>query len=479
MSKKDKGYDAQALAKMICKDLILHNTSTNARYMDYTPLAHQGTLPLDRATIATVILSITESPCPAPLRDTVLYLLVREAEKRAEIREVPVSVGFEEDAVYLNLGANGVVKVTAVSDICVLDSSPVPFRVSKTMKSHPKPELGDDYSPKDGIKMLWKLIRVGKEDRKYILAWMLANFMYKGALPVLLLEGPEASVQATTLQILTKLLDWNEPSVIESFPAREKELLTEAYNRRVIGFDNVSSIKPETSDMLCRIASGIAVSGQRLNTQLGECVIHIKSLIALSGVSTGTAGSDVLDRALRVEAPMLRGKNMRLAAEVEEEFNRYHPLILGSLLKVVQYGLQNKVTLPPSLRGGKLPDFAEWIYRCAPALEKSPEKWVKAILANQKRVKLDVLSTDSVAEVLFNLLDSNGGKWVGRSMELFKAFNEIADTKAIKAGARPTSARALTDRLKKMVPSLYAAGVTFSRSKPTKTGTYLTLARKS
>lgn len=477
MTKTNKEYTAQSLAKKIRKKSTFYKTHTNALYMICRPLAHLGALPLREATVGRIITSITKEPCPAALQKTVLYLLMKEAEKKAEAREVSINVYFEEDAIHLNLGANGVVKVTA-SYVRVLDSSLVPFRLGKHMKGLPKPELGDDHSLTDGINMLWKLIRVGKKDRNYVLAWLLANFMDKGALPVLVLEGPEASVQAMILQILARLLDWNEPSVIESFPASEKGLLTEAYNRRVIGFDNVSGIKPETSDMLCRISSGVAVSGQRLGAQAGEDVVHIKSLIALSGVSTETAGSEVLDRALRVEAPMLRGKNMRLIAEVEEEFNRYHSVILGALLKIVQFGLNNKATLPPALRGGKLPDFAEWIYRCAPALGKSPERWVKALLANQKRVKLDVLSTDSVAEVLFSLLDSNGGRWVGRSMELFKAFNETADTRAIRAGARPTSARALTDRLKKMEPSLCAAGVTFNRSKPTKTGTYLTLARK-
>lgn len=477
MAKINKEYTPQSLAKKISKKSTFYRTHANALYMICTPLAQLGALPLNEATVSRIITSITKGPCPAALQKTVLYLLMKEAEKKAESREVPIGVDFGEDAIHLNLGANGVVEVTAISDICVLDSSSIPFRVSKHMRPLPRPELGDDYSPKDGLKMLWKLVRVSKEDRKYILAWMLANFMRKGALPVLLLEGPEASVQAMILQTLTRLLDWNEPSVIESLPASEKELLTEAYNRRVIGFDNVSGMRPETSDMLCRISSGVAVSGQRLNTQLGECVIHIKSLIALSGVSTGTAGSEILDRALRVEAPMLRGKNMSLIAEVEAEFHRYHPLILGSFLKVVQYGLQNKATLPPALRGGKLPDFAEWIYRCAPALEVSPKKWVKAILANQKQVKLDVLSTDSIAEVLFTLLDSCSGKWVGRSMELFKAFNEIADARVIKSGARPPSARALTGYLKMMESNLCAAGVTID-PKGTNRGIVLTITRK-
>lgn len=477
MSKKDKGNDAHALAKMICKDSIFYSTSTNAGYMDYAPLAHQGTLPLDKATIATIILSITESPCPAPLRDTVFFLVSHCAEKVAKAQDVYIRIGFADGTIFLKMGTKGVVKITATG-ISRLKSSPIPFRNGRYMRDMPIPKFGNDDSPMPGIKKLLKLLPVSKKDKKLIVAWLLAAFMRTGTLPILLLEGPEASTLSTVMKILMKLVDWNEPSVIAGLPGSEKELLAAAFNRCIIGFDNVTNIKHGADDWLCRISEGVAVSSSKVQTGGDERVIHIKSLIALSGVSTGAAGCDILDRALRVEVPMLSGENRRSEAEVEEEFKRSHPVILDSLLQVVQHGLKSRATLPPKLRNGRLPDFAEWVYRCVPALKVSPEKLVQGILTNQKKVKLEVLSTDSVAEVLFSLLDScTDSTWVGRSTELFEAFSKTADAKGIKPGARPTSPRALTSWLDKAESSLYAAGVTIKRVSTSKGGR-LTIKRK-
>lgn len=468
--KKDKKI--QAIVNAIIKKSRFYKTQTNAYYIVYRPMLHLGALPLDKAAINKITFTITQSPCSGPQREAVLHLVMKEAEEKAKHQDVFSRIGFADNAVYLDLGKNGVVQVTA-AEIRILRASPIPLLRSPNMKDLPVPKLGGEDAPSSVLKKLYRLINVKKSDRKLVISWLLAAFLRKGAMPILLLEGAEGTAKSTTLDTLIRILDWRVPPTI-GLPTNEKDLFIYVFNRGIAAFDNVSVIHPKISDRLCQISTGGAISSRKLYTDGDEYAIYVRSLMALNGISTGAVRSDLLDRTLRIEAPILLSEKKKLVTEIETEFLLLHPHVLGALLKIVQHGLKNDAQLPSHLRDSRLVDFSEWVYRCAPALGYDPEKLVKAIYTNQKELKLNTLNTDSVAEVILELIENGGGLWTGRSTELFQAFNEIADSKDVRANARPSSARDLTGWLKRAEPSLLTAGVTVA-TKNSNRGNILTL----
>lgn len=453
-----KKFDAKNITERIVHNSKYYKNEANEIYMSYGPQPEKGVFLMSAPNLDPIIISVAKMPLSAGQKEVVRQLITNKAQKIAANQQVFNRVGFKDGNIYLDRGADRVTKVSPDS-IKELKKSPVPFCRSKTAKDLLAPVISGDVSNRQGLKMMKKLVNVSSEQFPLVVAGVMSIFLPKGTRPILILEGIQGSAKSSTMRNLTRLVDPHQPPYV-SMPTREKDLFINCHNRALAGFDNVSDIKPHVSDWLCQIATGGATASRKLYTDGDEFIIYAHALIILNGITTNAVRGDLLDRAIKIEAPFLAPEKRQTETELEEKFLKFHPVILGVLLRMAQYGLKNPRKLPDELKGSRLADFCEWTYSWAPAAGINPEKLIKKIVENQRRAKLEVLNEDTVTSIILELLEDNDGTWEGRSTNLFQEFSIIADNrKGAKLKNLPQSPQGLTGWLKRSMPSLKAAGI--------------------
>lgn len=285
-------------------------------------------------------------------------------------------------------------------------------------------------------------------------------FQPAGTKVALLVEGGQGAAKTTTLTNLARIVDPHMPQ-IAALPRQEKDLYIFARNRVIAAFDNVSDMKAPTSDALCQILSGGAISSRKLYSDGEEFVISAKATIALNGITTGVVRGDLLDRTIKLELPELTAETRKTEKDVNDQFILNHRAILGALLRAAQYGLQHPADLPAGLDTGRLMDFAHWSYTWAPGLGLTPKKLVDRIRENQQDAKAEVMSTDDIASFIRALLDQNDGTWKGTATDLHAEFGFwAADRKLRQSASYPSSVRAMSTWVKRAEPLLRAVGIT-------------------
>ena len=460
---------------------VVHNgeskfflTEANEIYMSYGPHPQKGAFLMLATNLDPIIISAAKMPLSSAQKEAVRQLIIDEGHKLALAQQVSTRIGAKGDNLYVDLGNNGTAKVTA-KGVTIQKESPVPYFKSKTLSSLPEPDLSADIPIRHGLKLLKKLINVTNAQFMLVVAWLMSLFLLKGEKPILILEGGQGSAKTTTMKNLTKILDPHQPPHV-SLSTREKDIFITAHNRALVGFDNVSDIRANVSDWLCQISSGGATASRKLYTDGEEFIIYAHSSIILNGITTNAVRGDLLDRAIKIETPVLGPEARQTGTELDAKFQEHHPIILGALLRMAQYGLKNPRTLPDELKGSRLADFCQWTYSWAPAAEVSPEALLEKIVENQRRAKLEVLSEDTVTAIMLELLEDNDDNWAGSSTRLFEEFRRVAQGRMIKLSNLPDSPRALTAWLVRSEPSLAASGIEISR-KHSNRGTLYTISR--
>ena len=77
----------------------------------------------------------------------------------------------------------------------------------------------------------------------------------------MIVQGEQGSAKSTFGRVIRSLID-PSTAMLRSAPKNEKDLMIAAQNGWLLSFDNLSSLKQEMSDSLCRLATGGGVSGR-------------------------------------------------------------------------------------------------------------------------------------------------------------------------------------------------------------------------
>lgn len=472
MSTHKTALDTKAIINKFIKNSKSYITPSGELYIENKLNPEKGAFPATSVHIDPIMLELAGKPCTQGQKEIIRQMILAEANKRAIQQEVFTRFGHDGGARYLDLGKNGVAKVTKDA-IKISGSCPVPFRKPQTMRDLPLPDLSGDVPCKEALKRLKKFINLPSPDIKLVIAWLMSAFCPSGTKPVLIWEGCHGSGMTLGMKYLLRILDPHEPSLV-SMPSDPKALFINASNRGLVGFDNVSKVSDSISDFLCQLASGGAITSRKLYTDGEQFTLQAQAQIAINGISAGLSRMDLLDRTIRVESG--KPETPMSEAEIEARFQKYHPVILGATLRTVQYGLRHPQTAPSKLKSSRLVDFIDWTYSWAPALEISASKLVRELNENQKNIALEVLSEDMLASVLFTLLDAYGGIWQGLSTGFYETFMETAAEKRIKYHTCPASAAALSSWLTKESPALAQAGIHINRKRKN-AGTLITVER--
>jgi hypothetical protein len=385
--------------------------------------------------------------------------------------EVHTRVAELDGALYLDLADDQwqAVKITPTGWKIITD---VPVRFIRTRGMLPLPE------PKSGGSLddLRPFLNVPDDDGAFALikAFLVSMLRPNRPFAFLALIGEQGSAKTGTVTKLRLLVDPNKAPT-RGLPRELRDLAIAAGNAWILAFDNVSHIPEWISDALCSLSTGSGFSTRELYSDSDEKIFAAQRPVILNGIGDMITRPDLLDRSIIIQLPIIPENKRRQEDDLNREFDKHRPRILGALLDAAALALKRH----PTIKLTNLPrmaDFAVWGVAAEPAHHKGDSLFLQAYLGN--RAASDQVAIDEcvIGPPILQLM-KNQDRWQGVFGDLLNALNMITSATFQKSKEWPKSARAVSALLRRIAPNLRRIGIQARIGKHTEDGTSVTLER--
>jgi len=328
---------------------------------------------------------------------------------------------------------------------------PIRFIRARGMLPLAAPERGGN------IEDLRRFLNVQHEsDFVLLVAWLLACLRQRGPFPVLSVNGEQGSAKSTLQKLLRALVDPNS-APLRCEPREPRDLVISAANSWVIGFDNLSSIRPWLSDALCRLSTGGGFATRELYTDAAEVIFESQRPVMFNGITDVANRADLLDRSLLITLSAIPEDDRRPEKQLWAEFEKVKPRILGFLLDAVAAGLARESAVNLD-RLPRMADFAVWITACEQALGWPAGTFMGAYGENRLSANETAMEASIVGTVIVEFM-ANRPAWEGTSADLLASLETTAGEKVQGRQDWPKSPRKLSGDLRRVAPNLRRAGM--------------------
>ncbi|MDP9364342.1 MAG: hypothetical protein M3Q10_09000, partial [Chloroflexota bacterium] len=267
------------------------------------------------------------------------------------------------DNIYLDLGNDAWEAVEIAPDGWRVVADPsVRFRRPGGLRPLPAPVAGGSV---DELRLF---INVASEtDWRLIVGWLVETPNPDGPYPLLNLTGGSGAAKTTACRVLRSLVDPNV-SPLQSLPHSIENLMIDATDNAIVGYDNLSYIQPWLSDALCRLATGGGFATRELYTNTGRVIFEVMRPVILNGIGEVVLREDLLDRSIIAGLLDIPDDKRRDEKEFWAAFGAVHARVLGAILDAASTALRR---LPETTleRKPRMADFALW------ATAASPTRW--------------------------------------------------------------------------------------------------------
>lgn len=377
-----------------------------------------------------------------------------------DVREVHIRVGAckkTPGVTWLDLGRDDGLSVRLSTDGWEIRKpayDEIIWRRTQLTGELPMPEAGQDMK---GIDRLWELCNfVDAGSSTLSLVWLLACLDPGMPVPAAFLTGPMGAGKSTAGRMLTRVIE-GMSSDLRTPPRGEEQLTVVASAGWVMPLDNLSHLGAEMSDAYARVVTGSEDLKRQLHTDGDVVRLAVRRPVLLTGIDVGVIRSDLGERLLmlRLERPKNRRSERDLWADYEETL----PSILGSLLDVAVKVRQQETEVPADLR---MADFGQLCLQLDKAYSLGA---MLAYRASIDDITDDVIEGDNLAQLVLRYaasetMEQAGGEMKMSSTEWLAVLNRYAfsDFQQPPKGW-PTTGKVLSDRLKRLQPTLAARGV--------------------
>jgi hypothetical protein len=366
-------------------------------------------------------------------------------------RQAAIRVAGHNGSIYLDLGQPEWSAVEISSDGWrIIDAPPARFIRPMGLRPLPTPVRGGN------ILELRKFLNVATDaDFVLVVAWLLAALRPVGPYPVHIINAEHGAGKTLTCRVIRRLIDPNSAE-LRSAPRDERDLLLAAKNGWIVALDNLSYVKNDLSDAICRIATKGGFATRALYTDGEEYLLEVSRPVLLNGIPALASRPDLADRAVVILLPTISEDKRQSEEEFWRDFQSAAPRILGALLD----GVCGALRLLPSIQlhnPTRMMDFAKWSEAACQALGAAPGVFEAAYAANRSTANQDALDADPVAGAVIDLM-AGKGHFLGTATELLsKLKNVVMPT----SGDRywPKDGARLSGRLRKLAPCLRQVGI--------------------
>jgi hypothetical protein len=337
----------------------------------------------------------------------------------------------------------------------IVSDPPVKFRRAKAMHPLPLPvktpgtELG---------RLLMPFLNIRPEQWPLVAAWIVAALRPVGPYPVLKVLGEQGAAKTTMARALRATIDPNAAPV-RAEPRDTRDLMIAANNGWVLCLDNLSVVKPDLSDALCRLATGGGFATRTLYTDDDETIFDAQRPMIMTSIEEIGTRSDLLERSLIIELPTIREENRRAEKQFWAEFEEVRPRILGALLDVVSGAIRRlpEIERKSDTELPRLADFHQWGEAAEVPLGLSPGTFAEAYLANREAATQTALESSPVVESLLKFLAKNP-RVEDTAARLLEKLGYV-DSEQKHSPLWPKTPRVLSAILKRVAPNLRQIGI--------------------
>jgi len=355
------------------------------------------------------------------------------------------------DEVYIDLGNDsGTVEVRG-GWWKVVPEAPVRFRRTGAMRPLPVPEAGGD------LDMLRRYVNVRDEDLPLVLAWLMSALSGTQPFPVLVIHGEQGSAKSTTAKFLRQLVDPSSAD-LRALAGTTRDLAVQAHNNHVIGMDNLSGIDSTMSDALCRLSHGEGFGARTHYSDRDETVLAYARPIVITGIECAASRPDLLDRSYIVEAPAISDDERLDIRQVQRDFERDRPQLLGLLLDGVASGLSTHASI--EMRSlPRMADAARMAIAAEPGLRLTPGSMSIAIERSRDDARATAIESSPFAtSVVEWWAKRTGVPWEGAANDLLKELLDHLGGNGAPRGF-PSTPKAVSSQLNRHIASLAHAGI--------------------
>lgn len=358
------------------------------------------------------------------------------------------------DTIFYDLGDDKqVVKITSKGWEVITDC-PVKFR----RFNHQLPQV----VPLQGGKLedVIKYLNLKTEIDRLLFLTYLATVLVPDIPRVILINiGDQGAAKSTALRIARSLVD---PSIAEllSPPSDINELAQASNHHYCLYLDNLSYLRDDVSDALCRLATGIGFTKRKLFTNDEDVLFNQKAVVGITGINLVAQRADLLDRCLILSFERIPEDKRLDEEDFWNNFNAEKPYILGALFTVLSKAL-GMITSFKLSKKPRMADYAKYAAACAIALSKTSEEFLVAFNENIGRQNQAAIESSPTAQSIlqFMLLQD---EWSGSSSELYKELKGIVEKANLQLGGAdgfPKSSNWLWKRIMQIRPNLTSLGI--------------------
>ena len=374
-------------------------------------------------------------------------------------------VGARDGKIYIDLcDALGSAIEISSGGIALTTCEGKPFVQSEMMAPLCEPDL--DLEGERPIDELRRFLNVESDDDFIlVVGWLVMALAGRGPYPILLIKAEHGSGKTWLASVLSSLVDPAKPSVF-TLPEKVRDLVAILKNRHGIFLDNVSFISPEASDAICVAAYGQGLLYRKLHTDNDVNVFDDARPIALNGIEDIARRHDLASRGLFVRLRPLADGDRRSDDDLESEWAKARPRILGALCYAVSSILRNVEKFKSMSGAGRMAQFEKFAAAAEPGLGFPQGTFAAAYARNQNFAEDIAFENDLIAVAVRDMLDADAlDTWTGTPTRLLEKLDAMVSEKVRQSREWPRNAVSLGrhfDRCKKI---LRAKGIDWRASK--------------
>ncbi|KIQ62001.1 ATP-binding protein [Kitasatospora griseola] len=400
--------------------------------------------------------------------DLIEALALSEDVQPVHIRVAP---GFD-GATWLDLGrADGLsVRIHPGGwDVRVPDPQEVCWRRTQLTGELPIPAKDTDGKGFDHLFRLCNFANAGSE--VLAMAWLVGCLGPSVPVPAPFLTGPQGAGKSTAGRMLLRVVE-GMTGDLRRAPKDEENLIAAVAAGWVTALDNLSHMTPDMSDAMCCIVTGAESVKRALFTDGDVFRVGYRRPLLLTGIDVGVIRPDLAERLLplRLERPKVR----RTEAELWAEYEPVLPVILGSLLDLTVKVRATQAETPTETR------MADFAHLCAQLDAAEHLGALAAYRASLDDLNDDVIEGDLLAQTVLTHAETMtpGQPQQMTSTEWLAALSRLYAGEELRSLPKgwPTTGKVLSDRLKRLQPTLAARNVLIDSGR-TKAGRYLEMTR--
>ena len=347
-SKEKKENPVEKLAKFATKEMIKVSTSQSDSTRVFAVVKmknHFETIELDKKnqkTVHWVMVQAFEKLHEMYSEETcanAIGFLRAKALMNEEIHseEIHLRLAYVYGEIYYDLGradwklvkvSKGMIKIVDYSE-----NTPIFIRTSKTAK-----QTDPNFTP-DG-KPLDEFVKLGRIPNPELFKVHLISMFIDGVpMPIMAIHGHAGASKSTTSSMVKRIIDpsgrANEDN-LKSFPHGEDNFVTSLSGSYFSGYENISHIDVDTSNMLCRAVTGGSFEKRTQYTNGDVYTMSVKRKILINGIDFTISQSDLADRSIIYEMERIPEEQRRTDKFVEEAFRKLLPYLLGEIFDILQ-----------------------------------------------------------------------------------------------------------------------------------------------